>query len=60
MKNSNNALQSLVNLKCNAELNTLAETINKIFQFIFCDLSTIPNTEPLRESEVPAKYIISV
>ena len=59
-KKSNNALQSLANLKCNGDLNILVETINKNFQSISSDLPTIPHPQPLAESEVPAKYIISV
>ncbi len=41
-------------------MNTLAETIDTNFQSINSDLPTIPHPEPLRESEVPDIYIISV
>ncbi len=58
---SNNAPQSLTNLKWIGDLmNTFVETINKTILSINSHLSTIPHPVPLRESDIPDIYIISV
>ncbi len=59
-KKSNSALQSIANLKCDGNINTLAEIINESFQSISIDLPKIPHPQPLEASHVPDKFIISV
>ena len=59
-KNTNNALQSLANLKCQGDMHMLGESINKSFQSISNDLPVIPHPQSLELAQVPDKYIISV
>ncbi len=54
-KTSNSTLQSIANLKCDGNINTLAEIINESFQSVRINLP-----QPLEASHIPDKFIISV